>query len=34
MVNGVLWRLRTWAPRRDVPERYSPWETVNERFAA
>ncbi|SBV02534.1 Putative transposase of IS4/5 family (DUF4096) [Streptomyces sp. MnatMP-M77] len=33
MVNGVLWRLRTGAPWRDLPERYGPWQTVYERFA-
>nr|WP_206540777.1 IS5 family transposase [Nocardiopsis potens] len=33
VVNGVLWRLRTGAPRRDLPERYGPWQTVCERFA-
>ncbi|MGW5679831.1 IS5 family transposase [Streptomyces sp. NPDC003860] len=33
VVNGVLWRLRTGAPWRDLPERYSPWQTVYERFA-
>ncbi|MEU8957970.1 IS5 family transposase [Streptomyces sp. NPDC048518] len=33
VVNGVLWRLRTGAPWRDVPERYGPWQTVYERFA-
>jgi transposase len=32
-VNGVLWRLRTGAPWRDLPERYGPWQTVYERFA-
>ncbi|WP_368662727.1 transposase [Kitasatospora sp. NA04385] len=25
VVNGVLWRLRTGAPWRDLPERYGPW---------
>lgn len=29
----MLWRLRTGAPRRDLPERYGPWQTVYERFA-
>lgn len=29
----MLWRLRTWAPWRDLPERYGPWQTVYERFA-
>ncbi len=33
MVNGVLWRLRTGAPWRDLPDRYGPWQTVYERFA-
>ncbi|MFD3456993.1 IS5 family transposase [Streptomyces sp. NPDC058691] len=32
VVNGVLWRLRTGAPWRDLPERYGPWQTVYERF--
>ena len=25
VVHGVLWRLRTGAPWRDLPERYGPW---------
>ncbi len=29
----MLWRLRTGAPWRDLPERYGPWQTVYERFA-
>ncbi|WP_428831543.1 IS5 family transposase [Actinocorallia cavernae] len=33
VINGVLWRLRTGAPWRDLPERYGPWQTVYERFA-
>lgn len=33
VINRVLWRLRTGAPWRDVPERYGPWKTVYERFA-
>ncbi|GGP97829.1 transposase [Streptomyces roseolilacinus] len=33
VVNGVLWRLRTGAPWRDLPQRYGPWQTVYERFA-
>ena len=32
MVDGVLWRLRTGAPWRDVPEEFGPWETVYKRF--
>lgn len=33
VVNGVLWRLRTGAPWRDLPERFGSWQTVYERFA-
>ncbi|MYQ97565.1 MULTISPECIES: IS5 family transposase [unclassified Streptomyces] len=33
VINRVLWRLRTGAPWRDLPERYGPWQTVHERFA-
>jgi transposase len=33
VVNGVLWRLRTGAPWRDLPSRYGPWQTVYRRFA-
>ena len=32
VVNGILWRLRTGAPWRDLPERYGPWQTVYSRF--
>jgi transposase len=32
MVEGILWRLRTGAPWRDLPERYGPWKTVYTRF--
>ncbi len=32
IVNGMVWRLRTGAPWRDLPERYGPWETVYSRF--
>ena len=32
LVNGILWKLRTGAPWRDVPERYGPWSTVYSRF--
>ena len=27
VINGILWRLKTGAPWRDIPERYGPWET-------
>ena len=32
-VNGVLWKLRTGAPWRDLPSRYGPWQTCYDRFA-
>ncbi|MEU1737397.1 IS5 family transposase, partial [Streptosporangium sp. NPDC020145] len=32
VINGILWRLRTGAPWRDIPERYGPWQTCYERF--
>jgi transposase len=31
-LNGVLWKLCSGAAWRDVPERYGPWRTVNDRF--
>lgn len=27
-INGILWRLRTGAPWRDVPERYGHWNSI------
>jgi len=32
ILNGILWRLHTGAPWRDIPEKYGPWETVYGRF--
>jgi transposase len=32
IVNGILWRLTTGVPWRDLPERYGPWQTVYSRF--
>lgn len=32
ILNGILWRLATGAPWRDLPERYGPWQTVYTRF--
>jgi transposase len=32
MLDGILWKLRTGAPWRDLPERYGPWSTVYSRF--
>ena len=31
MINGILYRLRTGVPWRDLPERFGPWKTVYER---
>ena len=32
VINAILWKLRTGAPWRDLPERYGPWKTVYTRF--
>jgi transposase len=32
IVNGILWKLRTGSPWRDLPERYGPWQTCFDRF--
>ncbi len=32
VVDGILWKLATGAPWRDLPERYGPWQTVSSRF--
>lgn len=32
VINGILWKLRTGAPWRDVPERYRPWQTCADRL--
>lgn len=32
VIDGILWRLRTGAPWREIPERYGPWQTCYERF--
>jgi transposase len=32
IIDGILWRERTGAPWRDLPERYGPWSTVYSRF--
>lgn len=31
-VNGILWKIRTGAPWRDLPARYGRWPTVYDRF--
>ena len=32
VINGILWKLRTGAPWRDLPARYGPWQTCYDRF--
>jgi transposase len=32
VLNGILWKLRTGAPWRDLPERYGPWQTCYDRL--
>jgi transposase len=32
VVNGILWRLRTGAPWRDLPAGYGQWKTVHDRL--
>ena len=32
VVEGIVWRFRTGAPWRDLPERFGPWNTVFKRF--
>jgi len=32
VINQILWKIRTGADRRDVPERYGPWQTLYQRF--
>ena len=32
MVDGILWRLATGVPWRDLPERFGSWKTVYSRF--
>ncbi len=32
VVEGILWRFRTGAPWRDLPEAFGPWATVYTRF--
>ena len=32
ILNGILFRLSTGLPWRDLPERYGPWQTVYSRY--
>jgi transposase len=31
VINGIVWKLHTGAPWRDLPERYGPWQTCADR---
>ncbi len=32
IIDGILWKLRTGAPWRDLPDRYGPWSTGHARL--
>ena len=32
MLNGIVWKVRSGAPWRDVPDRYGSWQSVYTRF--
>src|SRR5262247_1271416 len=32
VITGILWKLRTGAPWRDLPERSGPWQTCADRL--
>jgi transposase len=32
ILNGIVWKLASGVPWRDLPERYGPWQTVYTRF--
>lgn len=32
VIDGILWKVRTGAPWRDLPERYGPWQTCADRL--
>jgi transposase len=32
VLNGILWKLSTGVPWRDVPDRYGPWQTLHARL--
>lgn len=32
VINGILWKLATGAPWRDLPERYGSWKSIYTRF--
>ena len=32
IMEAILWKLRTGAPWRDIPEGFCPWKTAHNRF--
>lgn len=34
MLDGILWRLRTGSPWRDLPEEFGPWKTIYNHYDA
>ena len=32
VVNGIVWKLNTGIPWRDIPDRYGSWKTCSDRF--
>lgn len=32
VINGILWRLKTGSPWRDIPKQYGPWRTCHDRL--
>lgn len=32
VLNGIVWKVRTGADWRDIPDRYGPWQTIYQRF--
>ncbi|WP_435866438.1 IS5 family transposase [Streptosporangium sandarakinum] len=32
VLNGIVWKIRTGADWRDIPDRYGPWQTIYQRF--
>lgn len=32
VINGMVYKIRTGMPWRDLPQRYGPWQTVYSRF--
>ncbi len=31
-MNGIVWKIRSGAPRRDLPAHYGSWKSINTRF--